>query len=846
MPYTLLKTNGIQLTIVQDGTIDTTTDLIFVGKNYTGYGNPVNENFVKLLENFSSSTAPAKPLAGQLWYDSANKKIKLYDGSKFKSIGIIDYGLLKPINMNPGDLHFNQTSQILYAYNGLDWIPIGPSSSVSGGGGGGSGLPSITVYDRNVNPHSVLEAAVGTSTQFIVSADSFFEVQQTDSSYANFNSIYTGITLANTNGNGISATSNGSSISGNILWGTAATTLGLIDSTGQNVIPGSDIMRKSELSTGTSIQLVTLNDNGITIGALRALKVHVTNNNVGNISVINGSTLQFNVNVNGGITNVLNVDGSNGLTVSPAGTLNVSLGTPANYFSTIYVNTVTTNLVDSNSLIANTVYTPALSATNIISNSINTPIIIANRVQANGAYITGIVTASQVSSNQILGNQIYDSGYRVLTSATIGNYLTGVGTIQGTANQIIASSPNGAVTLSLASTVAVNSLTASVISGGQVFSNGLPCLTAATIPGGGVTSIQGTNNQILVNGSASSPFTGSVVLSLPGSVAVTTLAANNVLVNSSPAISQGNIGSYAVTSFSAGSTGFTPSTSAGAITLGGTLNVSNGGTGATSLTGYVYGNGIGAMSASTTISGSAISGNISGLAGGLTGTLGVNQGGTGATSLTGYLKGNGTGAFTAVSSIPGSAVSGNISGLSGGAPWGGLTGSPPTVSVFANDAGYITASAIPTNISSFNNNVGYITGSALTGYATQSFVTGQGYVSSAFVHGQSLTVGSTGGTGTYGYRWTSDGYFEIWGEIDGISLGQTTYTIPLPIAFDTTPFGVFLQDIQPSGAGASANWINSYQLTSNQITIWVQRGAGAGAGVAGLYFRVWGLKSAHP
>jgi len=64
-----------------------------------------------------------------------------------------------------------------------------------------------------------------------------------------------------------------------------------------------------------------------------------------------------------------------------------------------------------------------------------------------------------------------------------------------------------------------------------------------------------------------------------------------------------------VTSFSAGTTGFTPNTSStGAITLAGTLNAASGGTGANSLTGYVYGNGTGAMTAATTIPNTAISG----------------------------------------------------------------------------------------------------------------------------------------------------------------------------------------------------------------------------------------------
>ncbi len=73
MPYTIFKTNGVRLTVIEDGKLNLITDLQLVGKNYAGYGQVVNENFVKLLENFSNNTSPLKPLVGQLWYDSANK-----------------------------------------------------------------------------------------------------------------------------------------------------------------------------------------------------------------------------------------------------------------------------------------------------------------------------------------------------------------------------------------------------------------------------------------------------------------------------------------------------------------------------------------------------------------------------------------------------------------------------------------------------------------------------------------------------------------------------------------------------------------------------------------------------
>ena len=143
----------------------------------------------------------------------------------------------------------------------------------------------------------------------------------------------------------------------------------------------------------------------------------------------------------------------------------------------------------------------------------------------------------------------------------------------------------------------------------------------------------------------------------------------------------------------------------------------------------------------------------------------------------------------------------------------------------------------------------YITGTApTTGLAPGDIWLNTNNSTSVFVYNHAYAPGALSGlgggaTGAYGYRWTPDGFFEQWGEIDGISLGQTTYSLTLPVAFDITPFGAQFQDIQPPGAGTSSNWINSYSLATNSWTIWVQRGAGAGAGVAGLYYKIWGLRA---
>jgi hypothetical protein len=70
MPYSIDKYNGTTLTVVEDGTIDSTLDIKLIGKNYAGYGEVQNENFLHLLENFSGTSAPPRPTSGQLWFDS--------------------------------------------------------------------------------------------------------------------------------------------------------------------------------------------------------------------------------------------------------------------------------------------------------------------------------------------------------------------------------------------------------------------------------------------------------------------------------------------------------------------------------------------------------------------------------------------------------------------------------------------------------------------------------------------------------------------------------------------------------------------------------------------------------
>ena len=88
MPYTVdYKTSSKTAIVVNDGTIDTSTSLGLIGKNYTNFGEKLNENLLHLLENFSDANAPSNPTEGQLWYDTANSKLMLYDNGKWYQIG---------------------------------------------------------------------------------------------------------------------------------------------------------------------------------------------------------------------------------------------------------------------------------------------------------------------------------------------------------------------------------------------------------------------------------------------------------------------------------------------------------------------------------------------------------------------------------------------------------------------------------------------------------------------------------------------------------------------------------------------------------------------------------------
>ena len=154
MSYKLNKTDGTILTDLVDGTVDSTSsDLTLIGRNYSGFGEFLNENFIKLLENFSSSDEPANPIRGQLWYDTSENKLKIYNGSQFTSSGGTTLSAQTP-NAVAGDLWIDTTRQQLYFFDGTgNPILAGPVYAKEQGK---SGFECISVLDTQNQTRTVI------------------------------------------------------------------------------------------------------------------------------------------------------------------------------------------------------------------------------------------------------------------------------------------------------------------------------------------------------------------------------------------------------------------------------------------------------------------------------------------------------------------------------------------------------------------------------------------------------------------------------------------------------------------------------------------------------------------
>ena len=166
MSYQLNRTNGDLLTDLVDGQIDnTSTNLVLVGRNYSGYGEYFNENFIKLLENFANTAAPSNPLTGQVWWDTNDQRLKVYDGSVWKASGGPFVQNAQP-QMVAGDLWVDNLKNQLYAFDGEDLFLVGPQYTEAQGK---SGFEIGSILDEQSRSRTVVYLYVANTLTAVIS-----------------------------------------------------------------------------------------------------------------------------------------------------------------------------------------------------------------------------------------------------------------------------------------------------------------------------------------------------------------------------------------------------------------------------------------------------------------------------------------------------------------------------------------------------------------------------------------------------------------------------------------------------------------------------------------------------
>ena len=175
MPYTVNYTDTVNKgsIIVEDNTLNDETSLMLPGRNTTAYGQAIAEDLLHLLENFASPNAPAKPVEGQLWYDTTQNvdQLKVYDGTNWVASGGLKKASAEPAvaNSNAGDLWVNTESQQLYLFTGSTWVLVGPDFS----DGLLTGAAAQSIVGTDDVTYSVLSIKVKDKPVAIISSQSF-------------------------------------------------------------------------------------------------------------------------------------------------------------------------------------------------------------------------------------------------------------------------------------------------------------------------------------------------------------------------------------------------------------------------------------------------------------------------------------------------------------------------------------------------------------------------------------------------------------------------------------------------------------------------------------------------
>ena len=294
MAYKINNTFGTLLVTLADGTIDVaTTDLTLIGKGYAGFGEKLNENLVKLLENFNNTSTPSNKIQGQLWYDKTNNQLNVYTGSKFKPVGSTSNSATSPTNAVQGDMWFDTTNTQLYVYTGTAWTLIGPTTVA------GSGVTQFTseILEDNTGVNRSILKMLANDTVVGVVSNIAFTPSSTETNGAaliasGFSAVAQGIQLS-------------SSVSSAKFRGTATDT----DALGG--VAAANYLRSNANDTSTG-SLGVLNDTGLTIGAGSDITMSLSSDDFTIAQTTANKDIIFTVNDGGVTTEALRIKGSTG------------------------------------------------------------------------------------------------------------------------------------------------------------------------------------------------------------------------------------------------------------------------------------------------------------------------------------------------------------------------------------------------------------------------------------------------------------------------------------------------------------------------------------------------------
>jgi hypothetical protein len=266
MAYVINKFNGVQLVVLDDGTIDTTTSLGLVGRNYVGYGETQNENFVFLLENFANTAPPSRPLVGQIWFNTSNDTAYAYDGAQWNPIGSAAVSASAPPNTNSGALWLKTPINQLYVYTGTEWRFIGPEA-VEGFGSTRARAGSLDDTVGDPQPVIFLET---NGTVFAICTATAFVINPSNSVTGFSNALQVGINLSAT------AKINGS-ITGNAATADQLSTARLINGVPFNASSNITVTANTtnSLKKGTYIAGADFNGNSETTWSVDATPSNV-------------------------------------------------------------------------------------------------------------------------------------------------------------------------------------------------------------------------------------------------------------------------------------------------------------------------------------------------------------------------------------------------------------------------------------------------------------------------------------------------------------------------------------------------------------------------------------------